>query len=202
MPIARMSRRLFRACAADITSEAFIETGARMRAVVCLLPLVLLAACSDAESGLAPLPNDRVRVRFPPGGVVAAIEVDAVDRLPLRSAELIAPDGEATPAIYLHVDPTPSLSFDQRFVGGAPYTGNAFGISNIGSNVPFPADLSGAPQARAQLLTMVSIASIPLPDEVAYRRDWRSYRIFLSFGDLAGEVERRVLPAPEPPPNA
>jgi hypothetical protein len=172
-----------------------------MRVVVCLLPLVLLAACSDAESGLAPLPNDQVRVRFPPGGVVAAIEVDAVDRLPLRSAELIAPDGEATPAIYLHVDPTPSLSFNQRFVGGAPYTGNAIGISNIGSNVPFPADLSGAPQTRAQLLTMVSIASIPLPDEVAYRRDWRSYRIFLSFGDVAGEVERRVLPAPEPPPG-
>ena len=41
----------------------------------------------------------------------------------------------------------------------------------------------------------------PVPDEIAYRRDWRSYRIFLSFGDLAGEVERRVLPAPEPPPN-
>jgi hypothetical protein len=203
MPVAPMSRRLFRACPADITSEGFIETGARMRAVVCLLPLVLLAACSDVESGLAPLPNDRVRVRFPPGGVVAAIEVDAVDRLPLRSAELIAPDGEATPAIYLHVDPTPSLSFDQRFVGGGPYTGNAIGASNVASSyVPFPADLSGAPQARAQLLTMFSIASIPLPDEVAYRRDWRSYRIFLSFGDVAGEVERRVLPAPEPPPNA
>jgi len=173
-----------------------------MRIAACLLSLALFAACSDAESGLAPLPNDQIRVRFPPGGVVAAIEVDAVDRLPLRSAELITPDGEAISASYLHVDPTPSLTFDQRSVGGTPYTGNVIGIGNIASNVPFPADLSGAPQARAQLLTMVSTASIPLSDEVAYRRDWRSYRIFLSFGDVAGEVERRVLPAPEPPPNA
>ncbi len=146
------------------------------------------------------MPNDQIRARFPPGGVVVAIEVDAVDRLPLRSAELIAPDGEATQASYLHVDPSPSVAFDQRFVD-APYTGNAFGLRNIGSNVPFPADFGGAPQARAQLLTMVSTASIPLPDEIAYRRDWRSYRIFLSFGDVAGEVERRVLPAPEPPPK-
>jgi hypothetical protein len=61
--------------------------------------------------------------------------------------------------------------------------------------------ITGAPQGDATLLEMVSTASIPLPDEIEYRRDWRSYRIFLSFGDLAGEVERRVLPAPEPPPK-
>jgi hypothetical protein len=52
-----------------------------------------------------------------------------------------------------------------------------------------------------KLLAMVSTASIPLPDEVAYRRECRSHRIFLSFGDLPGEVERRGLPAPEPPPR-
>src|SRR5262245_31500187 len=171
-----------------------------MRIAACLLPFALLSACSDAESGLAPLPNDQVRARFPPGGVVVAIEIDAVDRLPLRNAELIAPDGEATPASYLHVDPTPSVTFHQRLVD-APYTGNAVGVGNIALNVPFPADFSGAPQTRAELLTMVSTASIRLPDEVAYRRDWRSYRMFLSFGDVAGEVERRVLPAPEPPPK-
>jgi hypothetical protein len=57
----------------------------------------------------------------------------------------------------------------------------------------------GAPQGAVRLLAMVSTASIPLPDAIAYRRDWRSYRVFLSFGDLSGEVERQVLPAPEPP---
>ena len=196
-----MSRQLFRRAFAGITSGVvFLDPGAQMRTATCLLPLALLAACGGAEGGVAPLPNHLVRARFPPLGVVDAIEIDAIDRLPLRSAELIAPDGEATAASYLHVDPTPSVTFDQRFVN-APYAGNAFGVSNINANAPFLADLAGAPQTRAQLLTMVSTASIPLPDEIAYRRDWRSYRIFLSFGDVAGEVERRVLLAPEPLPK-
>jgi hypothetical protein len=161
-----------------------------------MLTLALLAACAP-ESGLAPLPSDQVRARFPPGGVVNSIEIDAIDRLPLRTAELVAPDGQATPASYLHVSASPSVAFYQRQID-TPYEGN---ISGIGNLAPVPAVVSGAPQGNAQLLAMVSTASIPLPDEIEYRRDWRSYRIFLSFGDLAGEVERRVLPAPEPPPK-
>lgn len=168
-----------------------------MRVVTSLSALALLAACS-VETGLSPLPTDQVRARFPAGGIVDAIEVDAVDRLPLRSAELIAPDGEATPASYLHVDPSPGVTFNQRFVDSS-YLNNPIGT--LAPSAPFAADIGGAPQSSAKLLAMVSTASIPLPDEVAYRRDWRGYRIFLSFGDLSGEVERRVLPAPEPPPK-
>jgi len=150
-----------------------------------------------AEGGLPPLPTDQVRARFPFGGVVNSIEIDAVNRLPLRTVELVAPDGQATPASYLHVDRSPSVTFYQRRID-TPEEGN---ISGIGSIVPIPAIVAGAPQGDAQFLAMVSTASIPLPDEIEYRRDWRSYRIFLSFGDVAGEVERRVLPAPEPPPK-
>jgi hypothetical protein len=167
-----------------------------MRAAAFMLTLALVAACAP-ESGLAPLPADQVRARFPPGGVVNSIEIDAIDRLPLRTAELVAPDGQATPASYLHVGASPSVTFYQRQID-TPYEGNLFGIGNV---APVPAVVTGAPQGDAQLLAMVSTASIPLPDEIEYRRDWRSYRIFLSFGDLAGEVERRVLPAPEPPPK-
>ena len=167
-----------------------------MRAAAFLLMLALVAACSP-ESGLPPLPTDQVRARFPPGGVVNSIEVDAVDRLPLRTAELVSPDGKATPASYLHVSASPSVTFYQRQID-TPYEGNLFGIGNV---APVPAVVTGAPQGEAQLLAMVSAASIPVQDEIEYRRDWRSYRIFLSFGDLAGEVERRVLPAPEPPPK-
>jgi len=170
-----------------------------MRTVAALLTSALLTACGP-ESGLSPLPTDQVRVRFPPGGVANAIEVDAVDRLPLRTAELVAPDGEATPASYLHVNPSPSVTYYQRFAD-SPYGGSTFGTGSLAAGVPFPADLAGAAQGNAKLLAMVSTASITLPDEVAYRREWRSYRIFLSFGDLPGEVERRVLPAPEPPPQ-
>ena len=167
-----------------------------MRAAALLLTLALVAACAP-ESGLAPLPTDQVRARFPPGGVVNSIEIDAVDRLPLRTAELVSPDGQTTPASYLHVNPSPSVTFYQREID-TPYEGNAFGIHGA---APVPAVVTGAPQGDAQLLAMVSTASIPVPDEIEYRRDWRGYRIFLSFGDLAGEVERRVLSAPEPPPK-
>jgi hypothetical protein len=167
-----------------------------MRAAAFLLMLAVVSACAS-EGGLAPLPTDQVRARFPPGGVVNSIEIDAVDRLPLRTAELVAPDGQATPASYLHVTASPSVTFYQREID-TPYEGN---VSGIHGSALVPGVVTGAPQGDAQLLAMVSTASIPLPDEIEYRRDWRSYRIFLSFGDLAGEVERRVLPAPEPPPK-
>ena len=169
-----------------------------MRKIVSLMTVMVFAACSD--TGLPPLATDQIRARFPPGGVVDVIVIDAVDRLPLRKAELLAPDGQATPASYLNASPSPSVAYSQGFSNG-PYAGNAFGVSNLASGAPFSAEIVGGPQASAQLLAIVSTASIPLPDEIGYRRDWRSYRIFLSFGDLPSEVERRVLPAPEPPPN-
>ncbi len=156
--------------------------------------LAFLAGC-EAESGLPTLPVDQVRALFPAGGVVDAIEIDAVDRLPLRAAELVAPDGEATPASYLHVNPSPGVTFYQRFPDGR-YAGNVFGVGNLDLGTPLPANIAGAPQGNARLLAMVSTASIPLPDEVAYRRDWRSYRIFLSFGDF-GERSRKTR-APRP----
>src|SRR5437870_8045164 len=79
-----------------MSSVHSFSTGARMRGVVSLLlAAILLAACAD--SGLPPV-TDQIRARFPPGGVVDVIEVDAIDRLPLRKAELVAPDGQTTPA--------------------------------------------------------------------------------------------------------
>jgi hypothetical protein len=55
--------------------------------------------------------------------------------------------------------------------------------------------------SREQLLATVSSAEIALPDPVVYRRDWRRYRIRLTFGTPPGEVETREIPAPEPPPG-
>jgi len=132
-----------------------------MRAAAFMLTVALVAACAP-ESGLAPLPTDQVRARFPPGGVVNSIEIDAVDRLPLRTAELVSPDGQATSASYLHVNPSPSVAFYQRQID-TPYEGNIFGFGNL---APVPAVVSGAPQGDAQLLAMVSTASIPIPDEI------------------------------------
>ena len=169
-----------------------------MRVVATFLIVGMLAAC-DYVSGPPSLPSDQVRAYFPSGGVADAIEVDATNRLPLRTAELVAPNGDATPASYLHVSSDPGVTYYQRFFN-SPYVGNAMGVGTIVVGNPVTTDIGhGAPQGAVRLLAMVSTASIPLPDEIAYRRDWRSYRVFLSFGDLSGEVERKVLPAPEPP---
>ena len=55
--------------------------------------------------------------------------------------------------------------------------------------------------SNQQLLAMVSRADIPLPDPVAYRRDWRDWRVRLTFGTPPGELETLVIAAPEPPPS-
>jgi hypothetical protein len=169
-----------------------------MRGVATILMMVLCAACADG--GLPPLAADQVRVRFPAGGVVDVIEVDAVNRLPLRKVELIAADGQATPAAYLNVNPSPSVTSYQGLPNG-PYAGDEFGVGNIAAGMPPPPLTGGAPQQRAAFLAMISTASIPLPDPVEYRRDWRRYRVRLSFGDAPGEVETREVDAPEPPPG-
>jgi hypothetical protein len=169
-----------------------------MRGVATILVMVLCAACADG--GLPPLAGDQVHVRFPAGSVVDVIEVDAVNRLPLRKVELIAADGQATPAAYLNVNPSRSVTSYQGLPNG-PYAGDAFGVGNISAGMPLPDLITGAPQQRAAFLAMISTASISLPDPVEYRRDWRSYRVRLSFGEAPGEVETREVDAPEPPPG-
>ena len=169
-----------------------------MNGVLAILAFVLLAACADG--GLAPLADDQIRVRFPSGGVVDVIEVAAINRLPLRKAELVSPDGQVTPASYLNVNPSPSVTSYQGMFNG-PYGGDALGSGNIGPDMPLSAVTGGAPQQQATLLLIASSGSIPLPDPVEYRRDWRNYRIRLSFGDAPDDVETREVDAPEPPPG-
>src|SRR5947207_16022669 len=97
-----------RARSYDVERATSSAQEARMRGVVSLISaVILLAACAD--SGPPPLATDQIQARFPPGGVVDVIEVDAIHRLPLRKAELIAPDGQATPASYLIAVPSPGI---------------------------------------------------------------------------------------------
>jgi hypothetical protein len=169
-----------------------------MRIILSFLTLVALAACSGAGPPSA-LPGDQTRAYFPAGGVVNQIEVYAVDRLALRSAELTAPDGHATPASSVSANPAPTDTVSQEFPTG-PSAG-AFAVGSIGSNALSPGIIGAAPQTQARLLAVVSTASIALPDPVAYRRDWQQYRIRLRFGQPPGEVETREIAAPQPPPG-
>jgi hypothetical protein len=160
-----------------------------------LLALLLLFGC--AGSGPTPVPANTVQTGFPTG--VNQIQINAVDRQPLRGAELVAPDGRATPALSVTANPAPTQNFSQQYPQ-TPYSGPNYGVSSIGSNALAPGVVGSAPVTQTRLLQIVSTATIQLPDPVAYRHDWRQYRIRLRFGDPP-QVETREIAAPAPPPT-
>lgn len=162
-------------------------------AAVCV-SFVLLTACG--RGGLTPLPADRVGASFPPHGLANVIVVDALTRLPLRRAELVASDGRTTASGPIEVNPTPAAISYQN-IAGHPYGGNFAGIGQ--PEAVLPASSGAAPQTESRLLEMHATAAIALPDPVAYRRDWRHYHIRLVFGTPPAPVESRTLPAPPPP---
>jgi hypothetical protein len=165
-----------------------------------LLPLLLIGACQDG-GGTPPLPLAQVTAGFPRGAVVDAVQVDAIDPLPLRAAELVAPDGSATPASSIDVVRDPGSSTGQR-AAEAAWQDPVSGSSVVAALTMPNAEAGAALRSRTQLLTTVSSATIPLPDPVAYRRDWTRYRIRLSFGTPPGVVDTREIAAPAPPPNS
>lgn len=174
------------------------------RALPLVLPLMFVAGCDtgDPAPPAAPGPTAQLRASFPPRGLVDTIEIDAVQRLPLRAAVLVAPDGTATPASYVNVESNPSLATGQLAISN-PWrdavtgTGNdAFGAATRPSP-QMDATLAG----QEQLLATASTADIALPDPVAYRRDWRRYRIRLTFGTPPDDVETQEIAAPAPPPQ-
>lgn len=172
-------------------------TSTRLSAGMLSLALpFLLSACLEGPPP-TPLPVAQLKAGFPPGGIADVIAIDVADRLPLHSAELIAPDGAVTPASSVEANDAPTFTIGQ-YVTNSPWKLGPAGGPGRGAIVP------GQPGATLrsndQLLTIVSSASIPLPDPVAYRKDWQHYRIRLTFGLPPGQVETRELAAPEPPP--
>jgi hypothetical protein len=165
--------------------------------------LMLTVAIAGCDGGDAPPPGPpastaQVRVGF--GGLVDTIDVAAIERLPLRAAELVAPDGTATPSGPITVESSP------RFATGQWNASNPWKDSVTGNNALAALTLrqpqaGAALQGQEQLLAMVSDAQISLPDPVAYRREWGNYRIRLTFGTPPGEVETQEIPAPAPPPR-
>lgn len=166
-----------------------------------LLPLVLLAACEDGGGPPPgpPGPSAQLRAGFPSHGIADTIEVAAIERLPLRAAELVAPDGTVTAANYIDVAASPRFATGQ-WTAGDPWQNALSGNNAIAGLATQNAQAGAALQSQEQLLATVSTADIALPDPVAYRRDWAHYRIRLTFGTPPGDIETREIPAPEPPP--
>lgn len=168
-----------------------------------VLGLVFLAGCAEAVGEAPPTPaaSASLAAGFPPGGLADAIRVDTTERLPLHSAELIAPDGTATPSGPIDVQDSPGFAPDQSAVNDPWRTGIAErvggGTTALGSGLP-----GAALRSRVRVLAIVSSASIPLPDPQAYRKDWQHYHLRLAFGIPPGETQTREIAAPEPPPAA
>jgi hypothetical protein len=143
-------------------------------------------------------PRTRVRAGF--GGLVDTIEVSAIELLRLRAAALVAPDGTLVPANYITVAANPRLATGQWSLSHR--WDDAATPDNALAALALPNAQAGAAlRSNQQLLAMVSRADLPLPDPVAYRRDWRNWRIRLTFGTPPGEVSTIEIPAPEPPPR-
>ena len=159
---------------------------------------------APAASQPGPLPpgpaTPRAQLRAGFGGLVDTIEVSAIEPMPLREAALIAPDGTTVPATYINVTDNPSLATGTWSLSNR--WGEAAGSNNALAALALPNMQAGAAlRANEQLLAMVSRADIPLPDPVAYRRDWRNWRIRLGFGTPPAELQTFEIPAPEPPPG-
>lgn len=161
------------------------------------------AAPGPQQTGALPpgptTPRAQLRARF--GGIVDTIEVSAIERLPLREAVLVAPDGTSVPASYINVTNNPSLasgqwSLSHRWGGNPAIPENPFGLLALPT-----AQAGAALQSQQQLLAVLSRADIPLPDPVAYRGNWQNWRIRLTFGTPPGQVETIEIAAPEPLPS-
>ena len=163
-----------------------------------LVVAVLLAGCFGGAGPVA-APADSIKAGFPPGGLADVIRIDTVYRLPLGSAELVAPDGATTPANSVEIADSPRFATGQ-YVANDPWKTGISGPIGPGTETLDPGPAGAALRGQVQILTTVSTASIPLPDPVAYRRDWQRYRIRLGFGLPPSPVEPREIEAPEPPP--
>jgi hypothetical protein len=144
------------------------------------------------------VPTATLRVGF--GGIVDTIEVSAIELLPLRAAALVAPDGTLIPANDITVSANPRIRTGQWSLTH-PWDA-AVDPANTLAALALPNGPGGAAlYSDQQLLAMVSRADIPLPDPVAYRRDWRDWRVRLTFGTPPGDFQTLVIAAPEPPPR-
>jgi hypothetical protein len=157
-----------------------------MRRALSTAALLLLCACATtgapstgASADDAAVPST-VTAHFVPGGLSNVIVVSAVDRLPLRQAVLVSPDGERIPAYSIDVDSGPPLAL----------------VPNEGFILATP----GTPRYSISVHVMSSTALIQLPDPVQYAKTWRDSRIEVTLGDPESGKHEETLAAPPSPP--
>jgi len=156
--------------------------------------LLLLAACGSG-SGLGGT-GPGASAAFA-AGEEDVVEVRVVDRLPLESAELVAPDGRVHPAREIERDriveerPRPRPGFGVGVFGGSRgHVGTGVGIG-----FPIGGFDTGPGETRYE-----SRARIPVDDMAAYRAGWPGWKVRLTVGiQEAGNIRAMEIPAPRPP---
>ena len=154
------------------------RSGRCRRALALMLgfSLPLIAACAeDAPWGGAP--SESVSARFE--GLSDVIVVNVVDRLPLRSATLVAADGERVPAYSLDVTSSPVMVPSQE--------------AAIFMASP------GVPRQVTRIGVMSSVALIQLPDPTRYAIGWHDWHVELRIGEPGSAGRDVTLAAPKPP---
>src|SRR5215471_3453528 len=149
-----------------------------MRRALAIAVLLLVGCDGGEERELAP---GTIAARFVRGGLADVIVVTSIDRLPLRAATLVTPDGERVPAYSIDVDPHPAT---------AQVPGEATLLST-----------PGTPRQSAWISTMASTALIRLPDPVQYAKNWRRSHIELRLADPGSGEREETLAAPPAPPS-
>jgi hypothetical protein len=136
--------------------------------------LLLLGGCGE---GTVPpsAPLERITAEF--AALSDVIVVTAVDRLPLRSAELVDPEGERTPAYSLDVSSSPMVEPSTAEQALRQTPGMPYQVTNVNA--------------------MVATALIRLPDPTRYAKSWQQWRVELKLGD-PGDERDLTLPAPAP----
>jgi hypothetical protein len=151
-----------------------------------LAALLVLSGCSSGTQAGPPTHAD-----FIPHSNVIQVVVN--DPRPVRSVQLVAPSGLATPAT--------SINTDRAVYPGSPGASLGFGVggfsgghgSGFGSGAGFGLPLGGGQPATAQ---SIATATIPLADPADYRQNWQSYHIEIQLGDPPSLL---TLGAPPPP---
>lgn len=157
-----------------------------------LAALLILAGCTGGGDGVTrPVSATFVESEDP---TAAEIEVTVADRLPLETAELVAPDGSAIAAHRIDRSKVVERHEPEPSVGVGVFAGSRGRVgTSVGINVPV--GRSGAPYDPV----IESRARLRVPDMAAYRAGWPEYRVRLQLG--TSDVNRRTMeiPAPRPP---
>lgn len=162
-----------------------------MRYIHVLLALMILAGCSAGGGAIVSRPVSAEFAKAAPD----AIEVEVKDRQPVETAELVAPDGSATPAYQIDRSKVVESYAPEPAFGVGVFGGSSGHIgTSVGINIPI-----GRSDTAPYEPVIESRALIRVPDMAAYRSNWQNWKIRIELG--TSETNERVMeiPAPRPP---